>query len=69
MTQNKKKLWVPKKDFRTRFAERDLEISINEYNRVREEYLESQRKKKEQEDKARKEKEEQEVRDRERRKQ
>jgi len=55
MTQDKKKLWVPKKDFRTRFAERDLEISINEYNRIRQEYLESQRKKKERDEKVREE--------------
>lgn len=58
MTREKNKIWVPKKDFRTRFAERDLEISINEYNRIREEYLESLRKKKQQEEeRSKKEKE------------
>ena len=64
MKDNKKKLWVPKEDFRTRFAQRDLEISINEYNRLREKYLESQRKKEEDEKKRKKLLEEKEASDR-----
>lgn len=64
MKDNKKKLWVPKEDFRTRFAQRDLEISINEYNSLREKYLESQRKKEEEEKKRKKLLEEKEAEDR-----
>ena len=66
MKQEKKKLWVPKEDFRTRFAQRDLEISISEYNRIRDQYLASQRKKREQEEKIREEIEKQEAIEKER---
>ena len=69
MKQKEKKVWVPKEDFRTRFAQRDLEISIAEYNYIRDQYLESQRKKKEQQEKIRKELEEQEAREKETKKQ